>query len=349
MPAVVVRAVLLTFAVLAVLTQVGPAHVRASDDDDSKAWADVIAVGPRHGLAVGVDKPTLEHITAGLPSGTLGDATATTGHGDGGQPECTASPVGPVAEIQAAVAAAAAEQVPTVSDPTFTEDVISPQGPLTRVVTSTWYRWDGQFGEIKVIVTCPGRAFIVWSALGAGPDGMPVPQITAADLLPGVHAEVIRHLPTPIPRIGPADENPYGWTYVNNRTFFWIDQAQGQWAPVVASVSAAGITVSARAEPVTMVVDPGDGNPKITCAGAGVAVTKDTWQPEIPGGCPYIYPNSSAMAPNGETYPVTIGMVWHVTWSATTGEGGDLGYVSTTSEPRDLAVAEVQAIIVPNG
>jgi hypothetical protein len=338
-----------TVGAIVVFAVCTPAANVAAEDGQTGNATGIAEIGTGAALKVEVDAPTLEHLKTGLPSGTLGEPTATAGRGDGGQAECSATPVGPVAEIQAAVAAAAAEQVPTVSDPTYTEDVISPQGPLTRVVTSTWYRWDGQFGEIKVIVTCPGRAFIVWSALGAGPDGMPVPQITAADLLPGVHAEVIRHLPTPIPRIGPADENPYGWTYVNNRTFFWIDQAQGQWAPVVASVSAAGITVSARAEPVTMVVDPGDGNPKITCAGAGVAVTKDTWQPEIPGGCPYIYPNSSAMAPNGETYPVTIGMVWHVTWSATTGEGGDLGYVSTTSEPRDLAVAEVQAIIVPNG
>ena len=339
-----------TVLVLAAIMQLWATRALAAGDGDAETWGNVIAVGPGHGLSAGLDTKTLQHVKVGLPSGTLRDPTATSGHGDGAQSPCSASPVGPVAEIQSAVAAAAAEQVPTVSDPTFTEDVISPQGPLTRLVSSTWYRWDGQLGEIKVSVTCPGRApFNVWSALGAGPDGTPVPQITAADLLPGVHAEVIRHLPTPIPRIGPADEDPHGYTYVNNRTFFWIDQAQGQWAPVVATVSAAGITVSARAEPATMVVDPGDGNPKVTCAGAGVAVTAATWRPDIPGGCPYVYPNSSAMAPNGQTYPVTVSIAWHVSWSATTGEGGDLGYVSTTSEPRDLPVAEVQAIIVSNG
>jgi hypothetical protein len=315
-------------------------------------WAQFQQSKTAAAIRVGVDAQTVEHIRAGLPGGTLGDPTQTSGHGDGGQPACSASPIGPVAEIQAAVAAAAAEQVPTVSDPTFTEDVILAPGRTmpAREVSSTWYRWDGQFGEIKVRVTCPGRGpFDVWSALRPGPDGTPIPQITAADLLPGVHAEVIRHLPTPLPRIGPADENPHGYAYVNNRTFFWIDQAQGQWAPVVATVSAAGITVTARAEPVTMVIDPGDGNPKVTCAGAGVAVTKTNWRPDIAGGCAYTYPNSSSMAPNGQTYPVTMSVVWHVTWSATTGEGGDLGYVSTTSDPRDLPVAEVQAIIVSNG
>ena len=39
-------------------------------------------------------------------------------------------------------------------------------------------------------------------------------------------------------------------------------------------------------------------------------------------------------------------IVWHATWSASTGEGGDLGYLSTTSDVRDLAVAEIQALIV---
>jgi hypothetical protein len=185
----------------------------------------------------------------------------------------------------------------------------------------------------------------VWAALTAGPGGAIVVQLTAADLLPGVHAEVVRHLPTPLPRIGPADENPNGWTYVNNRTFFWVDQASGQWAAVSGTVEAAGISVTVVAAPVNLVVDPGDGHPKITCPGPGTVVTKATYHPDIQG-CAYAYQDSSAMAPNGESYPVTTSIVWHVTWSASTGEGGDLGYVSTTSDVRDLQVAEVQAVIV---
>ena len=51
------------------------------------------------------------------------------------------------------------------------------------------------------------------------------------------------------------------------------------------------------------------------------------------------------MSPNGQTWPVLVSIVWHATWSATTGEGGDLGYVTTTSAVRQLAVAEIQAVI----
>jgi hypothetical protein len=52
------------------------------------------------------------------------------------------------------------------------------------------------------------------------------------------------------------------------------------------------------------------------------------------------------MAPNGETWPVTVSIVWHATWSANTGEGGDLGFVETTAPVRQLPVAEIQAVIV---
>jgi hypothetical protein len=54
------------------------------------------------------------------------------------------------------------------------------------------------------------------------------------------------------------------------------------------------------------------------------------------------------MAPNGESFPVTVTIMWHATWSASNGQSGDLGYLSTTSATRDLQVAEVQAVIAPN-
>ena len=50
-------------------------------------------------------------------------------------------------------------------------------------------------------------------------------------------------------------------------------------------------------------------------------------------------------AERGRRSPWWRRIVWHATWSASTGEGGDLGYLSTTLEARDLAVAEVQALI----
>ena len=163
-----------------------------------------------------------------------------------------------------------------------------------------------------------------------------------------MHANwVVRRLPTPVPRITPADEDPNGWTYVQNRTFFWVDQGPGQWEPVSGTASAGTVAVTVQAAPVRLVVDPGDGSEPVVCDGAPTAVTKAAYHPDIEG-CSYIYRHSSATAPNGETFPVVASIVWHATWSASTGEGGDLGYLSTASDVRDLAVAEIQALIVAN-
>ena len=172
-----------------------------------------------------------------------------------------------------------------------------------------------------------------------------MPQVRAADLLSAVHAQVVRSLPTPVVRVGPADEDPNGWTYVQHRTFFWVDQGPGQWESVSGSTSSGGISVTVRAVPERLVVNPGDGSDAIVCIGAPVAVTRATYDADIEG-CAHRYLDSSAMAPNGATYPVIASIVWHATWSASTGEGGDLGYLSTTSDVRDLAVAEIQAVIV---
>ncbi len=171
------------------------------------------------------------------------------------------------------------------------------------------------------------------------------PQVNARDLLTAIHAEVVRNLPTPVPRIGPADEDPNGWSYVQHRTFFWVDQAAGQWETVSGSTSAGGVSVTVQAVPERLVVNPGDGSDAIVCIGPQPAVTRATYRQDIEG-CAHRYRNSSATAPNGETYPVVASIVWHASWSASTGEGGDLGYISTTSPVRDLAVAEIQSVIV---
>ena len=83
--------------------------------------------------------------------------------------------------------------------------------------------------------------------------------------------------------IGPADENPDGWTYVQNRTFFWVDEGPGQWDVVSGSTSAGGISVTVQAVPERLVVDPGDGSEAVVCDGAPPAVTKATYRPDIEG------------------------------------------------------------------
>ena len=110
-----------------------------------------------------------------------------------------------------------------------------------------------------------------------------------------------------------------------------------------ATSSVPGLSLTVTAAPERMLVDPGDGG-SVDCPGAPLALLPNS-SPDGFNGCGYVYRNSSAMAPNGETFPVTVTIEWHVTWSASNGESGDLGTLSTTSAPYDLPVAEIQAVV----
>ena len=270
------------------------------------------------------------------------------GGGDGGESACTTTPFGDVSEVYAIYQAVNAAQTPAPGDTSYTEDVIQNPTVADRVVEASWYRINGAHVEILYSVVCPGRQYSAWFDVRPEATGFQ-PQIRAIQLVPALQAQVIRQLPTPIPRIGPADEDENGYAYVQpNATYFWVDQGPGQWAVVSGSTSAGGISVTVSAAPVRLVVDPGDGSEPVICNGTPPAVTRANYREDIPG-CSHTYLNSSAMAPNGQTFPVTATVVWHATWSASTGEGGDLGYVSTTSAVRDLPVAEIQAVIVDQG
>ena len=67
--------------------------------------------------------------------------------------------------------------------------------------------------------------------------------------------------------------------------------------------------------------------------------------PEEFEGCEHVYTDSSAMAPNGETFEVTVTIVWDISWQASNGESGVMAPL-TTSANRDLPVAEIQAVVV---
>ena len=148
----------------------------------------------------------------------------TPGGGDGGSAPCSTRPLGPLEEVQAVWAAVNAEQAPDPSDPNYVEDVTNPGG-IGRVVETSWYRVEGASIQVRYTVTCPGaNAVARWVTVVPDSSGNLVPQVRAIDLVGSLHAEVVRRLPTPELKVGPADEDPDGWTYVQNRTFFWVDQ-----------------------------------------------------------------------------------------------------------------------------
>ena len=167
-------------------------------------------------------------------------------------------------------AAVNAEQAPDPSDPNYVEDVYNPGGDRRDDVVSRrqWYRVQGSTSRSSTSVRCPGALAVErWVTVIPDSAGNLVPQVRAIDLVAALHAQVVRQLPTPVPRIGPADENPNGWTYVQHRTFFWVDEGAGQWDPCPARRRAGGISVTVQAVPERLVVNPGDGSER-SCATA---------------------------------------------------------------------------------
>ena len=128
------------------------------------------------------------------------------------------------------------------------------------------------------------------------------------------------------------------------KTFFWVDQAAGQWENVSATASLAGLSLTVTVVPELLVVTTGDGT-TLQCPGAPPPFPPGG-DPDTFAGCGHVYEHSSATAPNGKTFPVTVAIVWHATWQASNGESGDLGSLTTTSAVRELPVAEIQAVVV---
>jgi len=275
----------------------------------------------------------------------VSNAAPARGGGSGSSFQCSANAIGTDAEVAAVAAAVNAGATPNPANPSIVDDITQGAGP-SRVTERGWYRNIGGVAHLQYRFSCSGgnQSYDDWVAVLAQ-GGTFVPQPQPEDLLPELYERVVQQLPTPVPRIAPAEWLPQQWTYVHIPTFFWVDQSQGQWAPVVASASVPGLAVTAQAVPERLVVHPGDGGGDITCEGAPPAFVRGRDDPETFQGCEHAYRDSSAMAPNGESYPVTVDVVWHASWTASNGESGDLGYVSTTSETRLLPVAEIQALV----
>lgn len=177
-----------------------------------------------------------------------------------------------------------------------------------------------------------------WIWVSQPPPGAPGP--APGELAPGARALVEARLPT-LTWHTPAEWDRDRYAYVQVPTYFWLDDTSS--GDVVARASVGSVWAEATAVPDRLVIDPGDGSAPVECAGRPPAYTAGT---PVQGfdGCSYLYRHSSATASNGETFEVRAHLVWHVTWRGSDGTSGDLGELTTTADPRLLAVAEVQAI-----
>lgn len=132
-------------------------------------------------------------------------------------------------------------------------------------------------------------------------------------------------IPTPTIHTAPSPR-----TYVKVRTSLWIDRQD--FAPRVARASAGGQTVTATAEPQSVVWNMGENT--VTCTTAGSPKGTD---------CGYTYNRSSAGRPGG-AYTISATITWRVTWTCTGAcdqAGGTLDDMSSTSTS-PLIVSEIQ-------
>lgn len=124
-------------------------------------------------------------------------------------------------------------------------------------------------------------------------------------------------------------------------TWVWI--APGSWAPVSATASVPGESVTATATPVRATWSWGDGISTV-CAGPGTPFTPGVSDPAAASPtCGHTYHVTSGRQP-GLKFPVTATVSWSVSWSGA-GRSGVLQDL-TTSATVWRTVEQVQSVIV---
>jgi hypothetical protein len=185
---------------------------------------------------------------------------------------------------------------------------------------------------------CPadvGREVLVWWPIGGRPP---------ASLISALRARARDSVPFPVLAQRGAPSGDRDAPFITQLpTWLWVDGTR--WHAVHADATIPGIVaVTATGVPMRIRWDPGTGDPEIRCEGPGVPY--DPTQPDDRQAttCSYTYRHSSAMAPNGRTYPLTLAVEWDVTWECSPGCGrGPMPPVTITTT-RQVWVAELQAL-----
>jgi hypothetical protein len=150
-------------------------------------------------------------------------------------------------------------------------------------------------------------------------------------------------LPAPLVR-----HNPAGRALVGLSTWWWVDPRQ--WSVLRQRTEAGPVWAEVAASPITTTWDAGDGTGPLVCDGPGTPY--DTTMPEAPQrtSCSHTYRRTSADQPqtgpsvNDRYFTVTVTTTWRVTWRGSSGSGGTLPALTTTSR-FPLAVAQRQTVV----
>ncbi len=176
--------------------------------------------------------------------------------------------------------------------------------------------------------------------LSQSASGAPAPAVNPYAL--ALDAERSIQLPDPSLHFNPSPS-----AVVNLPTWLWIDPSI--WHPESVSASAAGVTATAIAAPVSVSWSMGDGS-TVACSGPGAAY--DPSQPPAAQHttCEYTYATSSVGQPspdgdpNDGSFSVSATIEWSVSWSAIGAPGGGTLPNLTTTAAQTLRVEQVESL-----
>ncbi len=166
--------------------------------------------------------------------------------------------------------------------------------------------------------------WIAWPGRG-GADLAAAPPVTAQEVARQAQADLV--LPAPSLRAWPQPER----FLVGLETWFHLDT----WQPQTATADTGGVAATVTATPVRAVWHLHEAT--LTCTDAGRPFDPD--HPDTTTDCGYTFAHYT-----GATITMSVDVVYHLTWTATTGETGDLGELArTTAFP--ARIWETQAVI----
>jgi hypothetical protein len=158
----------------------------------------------------------------------------------------------------------------------------------------------------------------------------PTPAVLAAQ------AQQLLKLPEPVIASSPRPGLPQ---LVSVPTWAWLDRAL--LAPVSATASVPGESVTAVASATSVTWDFGDGT-TVTCVGAGTPFPAEGDPSAASPDCGHTYTHSSGSG----TFKITATIHWNVNWSGAGQVGAFAGMATTTSEQ---VVVEQSQALVTNG
>jgi len=187
---------------------------------------------------------------------------------------------------------------------------------------------------LETCVTTVGAVLILpvplWVPAGAA--ALPDPRVLAAQAVSKLA------MPNPAIQSSPGGSAPQT---VELPTWAWLPAAQ--WAPISATASVPGESVTATATPVAVTWSWGDGSSTM-CQGPGTAYVAGVSNPAAASpNCGHTYRQTSANQP-GHQFPVTATLAWSVAWNGG-GQSGTFPNLTTTATAH-WTVRQIQSLIV---